>query len=148
MLFIWYSFHSFNIKSIQEKIMKSARNDNEKNGQAIKHLLMNDISSKKSIWYMIYIWKKVVIRKNDWYYSNKHIQLWDQIRFNLLLKIRRGYEWNKIWRKKLESDWMDALDKSLKALNPCEYNPDSKGISIDKWDKEWKRLDRVRLVVW
>ena len=65
-----------------------------------------------------------------------------------MLKIRRGYEWNKIWRKKLESDWMDALDKSLKALKPCEYNPDSKGISIDKWDKEWKRLDRVRLVVW
>ena len=87
-------------------------------------------------------------KKNNRYYSNKHIQLWDQIRFNLLLKIRRGYEWNKIWRKKLESDWMDALDKSLKALKPCEYNPDSKGISIDKWDKEWKRLDRVRLVVW
>ncbi len=28
MLFICYSFHSFNIESIQEKIMKSAGNDN------------------------------------------------------------------------------------------------------------------------
>ena len=28
MLFIWYSFHSFNIESIQEKSMKSAGNDN------------------------------------------------------------------------------------------------------------------------